>query len=155
MFGPHFFLLTSFFMIQMMMNPHTITSPNRIMNAAPPALIASTVITPINNNVSNRIINKIIKVTLLSIKGYVIRAKAKRPRLRSLAQSIIQFFSRLLEESYFRLNAHAIPPKMSASAPTIQVIGLLTILIINFIIIPLSVRCFIFHKGVCKFRVIK
>ena len=51
-----------------MMNIHTITSPKIMINTEPPNAIASTVITVKIVNISSKIINNIIIVTLLSYK---------------------------------------------------------------------------------------
>lgn len=58
-YGPsYFFLLISFLMIHPMMNTHTITSPNTMMNTEPPILIKSTVKATNIISMSNRIVSK-------------------------------------------------------------------------------------------------
>lgn len=53
------------FIIHTIINKHTNTSPNIIMNTEPPTLIISTVITVNMTTISNKIINSIISLYLL------------------------------------------------------------------------------------------
>lgn len=70
--GPYFFLfLIIRFSIHAIINPHTMTSPNMMIPAAPTVLTTATVITINISNTINKIINKHILHHLLFIKGDV------------------------------------------------------------------------------------
>lgn len=105
----------------MMIAAHTITSPNKTINIAPPALTASTVINVSKISISNRIVNRII-ITTPFTKGIVFYAKKKRPCYK------ISFFANMQLAKYdysFDLNTHITAPIMHVNANTIHVIGFL------------------------------
>ena len=77
----YFFRLSKRLTIHAITSMHTITSPNTIINAAPPTLRVIAVIVISIANVSSRIVARIIPIRLLSIKATAELANCQIQRL--------------------------------------------------------------------------